>query len=258
MRTPACLLLVIGLFAMYSAARSSSPVDIPQPAGRPMAGPFGNTVLLIVPIKDCVMDQVLSDLGVSYDRWSSPYFVTVDLTPYEHVIVALDGPAIEEPSIAHVAAWARAGGYLHFYGGTEYELYALALDVHLLRNDVKNFAWAESAQPHATITNGAHYLAAGLPAVYNFEDTEASYYQTRSNDPAVSVAARNGDGYDLLISKVVGQGSFDICVNSPTDKYYWWPSDYEWCRQVVANMLACGGSTPTESATWGRVKMLFR
>lgn len=259
MRTLAWLLLLLaGLSVPASADGTPSHDGVLQPNSGWIMGPSGNTVLLIEPIKDSFLDLALSDLCVPYDLFSGPNFSGVDLTSYEHVFVALDGPQVEAPSIAHVAAWAQAGGYLHFYGGTEYWPYALALDAYLLRNEVENYAWAESRRPHATIVKADHYLAAGLPASYDFEETEAASYQTRSIDSAVSVAARNGDGFDLLISKAIGQGIFDICINTPTDMFYWWPQDYAWGRQVIANMLTCGGFTPTESATWGSVKMLFR
>lgn len=215
----------------------------------------GNAVLLIE-TTDTALDQALSDLGVGYDMFSGSDFSGLDLSGYTQVFLAMDGGLVEAPSIANIADFVNGGGCLHIYGGTCYQPYAIALNTYLLQNNTGDYCWTTvGGFPHSQVTDAGHYLAQSLPGEYNFVDIAATYYQTRSTDAATDVAAVNGDGYDHLMSKTIGSGNFDICINSPFYAYYFNQSDYDWLKQVVDNMLKCGsGPIATESTTWGQIK----
>jgi hypothetical protein len=216
-----------------------------------------NAVLLIE-TTSVALDQALTDLSVSFDVYASEDFSTLDLSPYTDVFVAMDGGAIEDASIVNVANWCAGGGHLHFYGGTCWYNYAVAMNAHLVQNDVNNYCWTEVyGAPHSQVTDAGHYLAYNLPTTYNFVDLAATFYQMRATDPSISVAAVNGDGYSHLFSKAIGAGNFDICINSSYGGYYTNPTDYDWLKQVVYNMLN-QVPTPVENSTWGAIKALYQ
>jgi len=251
------LLLLVGLSALAQAADTSTRRDILLHEDGWVDGPNRNTVLLIETIST-FLDQALTELAVAHDVYAGEDFSALDLSGYDHVFVGMDGGMVEAPSIANVAGWAANGGCLHFYGGTAWGAYVEAMNQLLLQNDTSTYYWTVSTTPHSTIVDAGHYLAAGLPASYNFIDDSAAYYQIRSTDGAVSVAAVNGDQYHHLMSKILGQGSFDICINSSYESYYTNLDDYNWGKQVVANMLSCQGGVASEAKAWGGVKSLFR
>jgi hypothetical protein len=214
--------------------------------------------VLLIETSTTALPRALDALGVSYDYFNGSDWSGLALADYNHVLVGMDGGLVEEPSIANVAGFVAAGGCLHFYGGTCWQPYAIAMDTHLLSNNVNDYCWTTvSGQPHSTIVDAGHYLATGLPGTYNFADLSATYYQMRTDDAAIAVAAVNGDGYDHLLSKVIGAGHFDICINSPYDSYYGNPGDFDWLTQVVANMVIDGPS-PADQSTWGSIKALYR
>lgn len=249
------LLLLVGLAAFAQAAETSSRDDIVLQREGWVVGPNRATVLLIETTSTFV-DEALNELGVAFDLYSGDDFSALDLGGYEHVFVAMDGGAVELPSVANVAGWAANGGCLHFLGGTAYEPYAIAVNDQLLQNATGDYFWSVSTTPHSTVTDAGHYLAANLPATYDFVETDCAYYQTRSTDGGATVAAVNGDGHDQLLAKPIGDGHFDLCINSPY--YFSVAVDYEWGKQVVANMLECDGPVASESSTWGELKSLFR
>ena len=72
------------------------------------------------------------------------------------------------------------------------------------------------------------------------------------------VAAVNGDGYAHLLSKDIGEGTFDICIYEAHEYAWGLPSDSDWGEQVVANMLTCAGPVATENTSWSSIKSLYR
>jgi hypothetical protein len=253
----ALLFLALG-FTSPAGATSSSGDVIPDAEG--WVSQRGGNVLVIQtggPIQNSI-NRALNELAVLFDFFQGSDFSGVDFSPYDHVILGMDGGLVGGPSMQHLAEWARLGGCAHIYGGTCIFEYAQALNLYFLENDQNNWCWTiVGGVPDVTITNASHYLATGLPATYNFVDVGASFYQTRSTDGALQVAARNGDGYNMLGSKPFLAGNFDICINSAQDVYYSNPTDYNWLKQVVANMLTCGAATAVEPTTWGQIKSIY-
>ena len=256
--------LVLALAVSATAARGDVTASNPLLPGQDHGAPIltgVNTVLLIetgIPVGQS-LGRALTELGVPYDFLSTSDFSAVNLAPYQHVFVGMDGGGITTGSIVNVRNWVSGGHCLHFYGGSCWQEYATALNDNLLQNDVNNYCWTTvSGAPDVTVTNAGHYLAAGLPANYTFIDHNASYYQTRTTDAGVSLAARNGDGFKQLMSKPIGSGNFDICINSAFEGYYANNADYQWLKLVVRNMLVCGGATAVEGSTWGTIKAIYQ
>jgi hypothetical protein len=163
----------------------------------------------------------------------------------------MDGGTAEDGSVSNIASFANSGGALHILGGTCYQPYAIAMNTHLLQNNTADYCWETVAgSPHSTVTNAGHYLAGGLPPTYNFDNINAMYYQLRPTDGAADVAAVNGDGFQHLLSKAIGAGSFDILTNSPESAYWGSADDFDWGCQVVQNMLGVESSVASSRATF--------
>lgn len=213
--------------------------------------------VLLIETSTTFLDQALIDLSVAYDYFAGDDFSGLDLSGYTHVFLGMDGGIVGEPSILNAANFVSNGGFLHFYGGTCWEPFAIAVDAHLVGNDTADYCWAMvGGTPHSTVTDVGHYLANLLPGTYNFADIAATYYATRTTDGGLAVAAVNGDGYNHLFSKSIGAGNFDWCINSAYETYYVNPNDYSWGLQVVSNMLLLG-PTATEESSWSSVKALY-
>jgi hypothetical protein len=243
----------------FAHETSTDPSIVLETGGFVAYDPLRTQDVLLIETTTTALGQALTDLGVAYDSFFGDNFSAVDLSPYIHVFVGMDGGLVEGPSLQNAANYASNGGCLHFYGGTCWQPYAQGLNTYLLANDVNNYCWTTVfGAPHSTIVDAGHYLAAGLPATYTFADISASYYQTRNTDGAALVAAVNGDGYDHLLSKAIGTGNFDYCINSSYIAYYANPNDYNWLRTVVENMLSCGGPTAIENSSWGAIKAIYR
>jgi hypothetical protein len=250
-------LLLMGVAGYAYASDTATQPQVSNPDYGWASRDLRNTVLLIE-TTSVALEQALTDLAVGFDVYVGDYFDTVDLSPYTDVFVAMDGGLVEDASIVNVKNWCAAGGNLHFYGGTCWQNYAIAMNTHLVQNDTNNYCWQTVyGAPHSQVTDAGHYLAYNLPTTYNFVDISATYYQMRATDPLISVAAVNGDGYSHLFSKAIGAGNFDICINSSYGGYYTNPTDYDWLKQVVFNMLNQVPS-PVENATWGAIKALYQ
>jgi hypothetical protein len=252
------LIFSVVILAMAASALATTTTPLVRPSNGGMESAGDRNTILLIETTTTFLGQALTDLSVAFDLFSGSDFSGVDLSAYTQVFLGMDGGLVEAPSIANLANFVNAGGCAHIYGGTCWEGYAVALNDYLLANDTTNYCWTVSNTPHATVVDGGNYLATGLPASYNFVDSSAAYYATRSTDGAAMVAAVNGDGYDMLMWKMVGGGIVDFCINSAYYAYWTNPSDYAWGQQVVANMLTCDGSVAVENSTWGNVKSLFR
>lgn len=220
----------------------------------------GNAVLLITTTDTSIsIERALNELGVGYDVYTTGGgFAGVDLSPYNQVILAMDGGTPVDPDIRHAADYVRDGGHFHIYGGTCWFDYAVAMNTHLFLNNTGDYCWTTVfGAPDVTVDDAGNYLAQGLAATYNFIDQSASYYQLRMTDAGANVAAHNADQWPILSWKMVGAGSADICTNSSYAFYYTNDADYQWLKQVVRNMLYLN-PTANEVTSWGAVKALHQ
>jgi hypothetical protein len=256
---PLVALLAVGLSGIAAAHETSTDIYIGLEEGGWIIhdGQGGNDILLIE-TTTTALGAALTALGHTYDYFSGSDFSGLDLSPYDHVFLGMDGGLVEGPSIQNLANFINAGGCGHIFGGTCWQPYAIAMNTYILENDINNYCWVQNAiPPDSRVVDAAHYLASGLPANYNYLNNAASYYQLRNTDVLAWVAAENGDGYDHLLSKDLGSGNFDICINSSYSGY-WAGADFDWMTQVVANMLNGCGVTPTTESSWGAIKSLYR
>ncbi len=183
------------------------------------------------------VQQALTDLGETFDYFSGSDWSGIDLNPYDVVIIGMDGGTVEAASVQNVANFANNGGLLIIIGGTCYANWANAVNTYLLLNNTADYCWTISSTPHLTVTDPGNPLAAGLPGSYNFLNSSAAYYQIRSLDPATSVAAVNGHGYDALFSKPIGAGNLIWFINSAYSGYWGNAADYNVLRTIISNAI---------------------
>ena len=248
-------LLSVGLAGAALAGGTGSSPGVVNP-GHSSGSPTNNSVALLE-TTTTALGEVLTSLGVTYDDYQGPPFPT-NLTQYTTVLLGMDGGLLEGSDIQNLAAYASAGGNLVFFGGTCWQDYAVAMDTYLVRNDTNNYCWTEVMNtPAVRIVDPENPLSLGLPETYNFTNWAASYYQFRTTDPAISVAADNGDGYHMLFSKTIGSGRIACCINSAYASY-WAGADLDWMTTAVRNMYSIYGIVPTKSVSWGGLKATFR
>jgi len=193
--------------------------------------------VMLIGIHETAVRQALVTLGIPFHEFYGEDWTGLDLSPYAHVYVAIHGGSIEQASLQHVADYAAQGGHLHFYGGSDYPAYAQGLNAYLLENDTNNHQWTElAAAPHVRMEELTSYLARSHNWIFDFQDWSATCYQTRLTDPDMIIAARNSSGVPMLVSKEIGAGTLDLCINSPMTESYSDPTDYAWLQLTVRNM----------------------
>lgn len=248
-------LLVVGVAGASFAANTSTAPSINN--YNHQAGNRSNNTVCLLETTTTALGGVLTSLGVSFDNFQGPPFPT-NLSQYTDVFLGMDGGLVEPSDVQNLAAFAQAGGKLHFFGGTCWQDYVNGVNTYLVQNDVNNYCWGMVGNtPDVRVTDPNNCLAHGLAATYNFSDPSASYYQLHTTDGAISLAADNGDGVHMLYSKVIGAGNFDICINSSYVSY-WAGADLAWMTQVVTNMLHCGAPVPTKNTSWGNIKNTYK
>jgi len=248
-------LLVVGVAGLSFAGNTTTAPSISNFTHQSGA-PTNNTVALLE-TTTTALGGVLTSLGVTFDDYQGPPFPTA-LSQYTDVFLGMDGGLMEPSDVQNLANYANAGGHLHFFGGTCWQDYVNGMNTYICQNNVNNYCWTTvGSTPDVRVTDPNNCLAHGLAATYNFTNIDASYYQFRATDPAIAVAADNGDGYHMLFSKVLGSGTFDICINSSFVSY-WAGNDLAWMTQVVTNMLHCGAPVPTKTTSWGSIKNNYK
>ncbi len=190
------------------------------------------------------VQQALTDHGVAFDIFSGSDWSGIDLSGYNTVVIGMDGGQVNTASVQNVADFAANGGRLIIIGGSAWLEWVNAVNTYLLLNDTGNYNWVVSSIPHLTVTNPGHGLAAGLPMTYNFVNSGAAYYQIKSTDPDISVAAVNGDGYDAIFSKTINTGMLIWFINSAYDGYWGDPADYAVFSTIIANAIDFEGAGP--------------
>src|SRR5262249_38901615 len=142
-----------------------------------------------------------------------------DFTPYQTIIVAMNGGLISEASCQALANAASGGRLLLMVGGSNWQPYYDGLQSYLLQH-TGELGWTTSLAPHLSVVNPSDPLAALLPPSYSYVEVGASYYMLRIADPAAAVAAENGDHHPVLVHKSIGAGTL-VYFTSPPSDYYW-------------------------------------
>ncbi|MEQ1833614.1 MAG: choice-of-anchor D domain-containing protein, partial [Candidatus Eisenbacteria bacterium] len=192
-------------------------------------------VLTTAPVSRTI-ERTLQELAVPYDLVFTTNYGGIDYTPYQTVVVGMDGGAIEDAALQALAAAASAGRRLIMMGGTNYSPFYAGMQSHLLQH-TNVPGWAVSPPPHLTIVAPGDPLAAGLPAVVNFSDAGASFHALRVSDPAATVVAMNGAGSPALVRKRIGSGSLIYLANTPYDGWWSFEQDYQVFRKILENAL---------------------
>lgn len=236
----AVVLMVLSSFAASPGA-GDTPVN-PQDDRGPI---LQNTVLLMETIDTTnTIQLVLNNLGIPFDLVSSGDWTAIDYSPYEIVIVGMDGGSAGETEIQTVRTEViDAGKRLCFVGGGASVGFVTGLNNSIIGIDVVNYSWAMSASPHFTLTNPGHFLAEGLPAQTDFVNGGATYYMARMNDADMAVIATNGDGWPSFVSKRNnfpggGSGDFRWFTSVPASAYWSDSTDFSFFEQMITNVIS--------------------
>lgn len=248
-------LLVVGIAGTSFAVQTGTSNQVNNSGSGWVHQGRSNTVLLLETTTSA-LGQALTNLGVAYDDAQGPPFPSP--TGYTDVFLAMDGGLVEPTDIQPLAAWAQAGGHLHFYGGTCWQDYVVGMNTYLVTNDINNYCWTTvGGQPQVVVVDANNCLAKNLPATYNWSNNSASYYEFRATDTGIAIAANNGDGIPMLFSKPIGGGTFDYCIDSAYSSYYV-GGDMTILQDIVQNMLFnCQAPVPVQQSTWGQIKSMY-
>jgi PKD repeat protein len=199
------------------------------------------------------VERALNELGYAYDYIYGTDWTGIDFSPYDVVIVGMDGGGMTVASIAKVRTDViDQGKRLIFLGGTCWYDFADGVNQYLVLNDTGDYCWTISGTPHFTVVDPGHPLAQGLPPSYDFINSSAAYYQMRATDPDLEVVAVNGDGYDDLFYKNMNfplgrggptQGGDMIWfINSVYSSYWTNQADFDVLKQIVSNSITFSGA----------------
>jgi hypothetical protein len=233
---------------------------------QPMKPRLDANPILVVSSTDVYesVEKALQELGYAYDYTYGPPWTGIDFSPYEYVIVAMDGGLAEVSDVQALRTGVLdAGKRLIILGGTCYQPWAQGLNQYIVLNDVNNYCWQVTGYPQFTVTDPTNPLADGLPSPYNYANSAAGYYQIRVTDPNIENAAVNGENWPTLfhLTTFPGQGAQQfgdlIWYIDSVYGYYWTdPNDYAFLKQVINNAInLTGADVPwlSENPTEGTV-----
>jgi PKD repeat protein len=222
---------------------ASSP-EVTFPAGESRINQLS---ILLIQTTDTTqsVQRALNELGYTYDIFNGSDWTGIDFTPYDMVLVGMDGGLIDQPSVQKIRTDVIDQGKRAFFlGGTCYQNWALGVNQYIVLNNTSDYCWAISSQPHFTIVDPSHPLAQGLPSPYNFINSSAAYYAIRVTDPDIDQVAQNGDGYDSFFYKNTnfpggGNPAGDFCwfIDSVYTSYWTNQADFDVLKQIVNNCL---------------------
>jgi uncharacterized repeat protein (TIGR01451 family) len=217
------------------------------------------------------VQRALNELGYSYDHISSSDWTGIDFSPYDVVLIGMDGGTVEAASLQALRTNViDQGKRLIFLGGTCYQPFAQGVNQYLVQNDTNNYCWGVSGQPNWTVVNPSHPLAQGLPPTYNFANSSAAYYSLRATDTNMDVIAVNGDGFDQFFYKNTSfpvlqggrpQATGDLMwfIDSVYTTYWADQNDFNLLKGIIGNALTYGGTgvdvpwlaeAPITGTTW--------
>ena len=226
--------------AQSLAASTASHPGYVSPSGRTIQHGPGASSILVLNTTSIVssVGRALNDLGYTYTEMDTTTWTGIDFTPYDAVIVTMDGGTMEVADVAALRTGVvGAGKNLIMFGGSCWQSFAQGMYQYLVQIDPSNWCWTVSAPPglHLLVSNP---LTVNLPQDYSWMTAEAGFYMARPIDPAILRVAGNGDHYINYLAK----GSLPVHLiwftNSPYDGYWTVDSDYQVLKQIVANCLS--------------------
>jgi uncharacterized repeat protein (TIGR01451 family) len=195
------------------------------------------------------IQQALNELGYLYDALSTDSWAGIDFSPYDSLIVGMDGGIIEEADILAIRENViDQGKRAIFIGGTCIQMFVNSLNQHLVPININSYCWKIPSTPHWTLTDPAHGLSHNLPQSHNFTDPNAAIYQVRVIDPDIKSLALNGDNViDFFYkrenfpanggSPPVVLGDFIWFINSPDSPFWVNQNDFQLLKQLLDNAL---------------------
>jgi hypothetical protein len=215
----------------------------------PGAGATTAVVETYADIEDSVCD-ILDGIPHAYDFYDTHDLSTIDFSPYDIIILGMDGGQTDQADMAHVATYVNAGAKLIIVGGSSLAPFAQGLNDNFIQIDMGNHSWSQVAgAPDLTVVDAGHPLASGLPGTYNFVDSRATYYMARITDVGVRVLAENGDGHPCYVCKPIGAGEVIYFINSAYDNYWADAGDYAILDTILQNAIEHSCGPPCET-TW--------
>jgi PKD repeat protein len=240
---------------IVTAAQPAPARTAPVPSGDPvavagssrngtLAQPYESSIqddsILVLSTTDLYMsvERALWELGYTYDYIWAEDWTWIDYSPYDVVIIGMDGGYVLENSVQKIRTDVLdQGKRVIFVGGTCVQQFAYGVNDYLVSNLVYDYCWDIPFPPHFTVTDPSHPLAEGLPGTYDFIREYAAYYQLRINDPEAEVVAVNGHGWGGLFYKPVSDGDLFWFINSPYAWYWEYQQDFDLLKQVIENAL---------------------
>jgi hypothetical protein len=231
----------------YIATASPGAIEASRAPPEPRVESNGASILVLTTtyVEDSV-EAVLIERGETYDLIVTDQFASIDQWPYDVIIVAMNGGAIQSASVQALAEAAAAGKLLIMLGGSNYPPFYEGLQSHLVEHTGQT-GWEKSGEPHLTVVDPQSPLSRDLPPEATFLDDDATWYMLRINDPEARVAARNGDGHPALIAKPIGRGLLLYFINTPDQRD--WQYDFESFSLILRNALGFR-PVPWLSADW--------
>jgi hypothetical protein len=176
-----------------------------------------------------------------YDYYYGYPWTGIDFSPYDIVIIGMDGGLAEAADIQKLRTDViDAGKTLIFLGGTCYQPFAIAMNDYIVQNDINNYCWQITGSPNWTLVDSSHPLADGLPDSYNYANMSAGYYSIRVTDPDAEVVGINGESWPTFFRKAT-DGNFIWYIDSVYSSYWADPNDFAFLKQVIQNSIEATG-----------------
>jgi PKD repeat protein len=187
------------------------------------------------------VERALNELGYAYDYFAGSPWTGIDFTPYNTVLVAMDGGLAEDADIAKLRTDViDEGKKLIFLGGTCYQPFAVAMNTYLVQNDTNNYCWEITGSPNWTLVDSTHPLADGLPDSHNYANSSAGYYSIRVTDPDAEQVAVNGENWPAFFRKAT-DGDFIWFIDSVYSSYWADANDFALLKQLISNSIEVTG-----------------
>ena len=250
------------LQTMIRNALALTPADaVPTPAPTLLieTGNGPDATPMTLPSSFAPTEAALAALSIQYDvlftqDYTTSYIPTLD--KYKSVVVAINGGSLNQADLQALSDFAAGGKNVVMTGGTYSSSFIVALTQSGLLQTVvygDTPTWTASSSPDVSLWHAseANPLTKGLNATTTFTSLSNKYF-IRSRDTAARVAARNGDGFPILLSKSIGgKGVFTYFGYTTTGTAA--TEDATWLQTMIRNALAL----QVNDVSWTRASTLL-